>query len=122
MNNITNYLDNKVKRSPVYDVYPSSMECECGCFAGGQSEMDAIRKLDPNRADMFEWIEDGIKRFGKPTAKKHSTWGGVNWTDEERNQVLTKYFGDDSEHIEKITALTCGSECGPGTMKGMMNY
>ena len=80
--------------------------------------MDAIRKLDPNRAEMFEWITKGIKKFGKPIAKKHSTWsGGVDWTRKERNQVLTKYFGDDSEHIEKTTALACGEGCGPGTLK-----
>lgn len=116
------YLENNVKRSPVYNTYKSSMECECGCFAGGKEEMDAIRKLDPNRAEMFEWITEGIKKFGKPIAKKHAEWGGVNWTEDERNNVLTKYFGNDSEHIEKITALTCGAECGPGTMKGMMDY
>ena len=30
------YIENQVKCSPVYDTYPNSMECECGCFAGGK--------------------------------------------------------------------------------------
>jgi len=114
------YLDNGLKKSPSYDEYPSSFECECGCFAG-KGEMEAVRKLDPTRAEFFKWIEEGIKKFGKPTAQRHTTWGGGSWTTKERNEILTKYLGDNTEHIINMGKLVCGSECGAGTMRGVEN-
>jgi len=115
------YIENNVKISPVYKHYPSSLECGCGSFAGGKHEMDAIRKLDPVRGEFFEWLEEGIKKFGSPIAKRHTTWGGSKWSDEDRNQVLEKFF-DNDEHTQKVASLICGSECGAGTMRGMLEY
>jgi len=115
------YIENDVKISPVYKYYPSSLECGCGSFAGGKQEMDTIRKLDPLRADFFEWIEDGIKRFGSPIAKRHTTWSGSKWSDEDKNEVLSKFFEDDP-HSQKMAELICGSECGAGTMKGTTDF
>ena len=115
------YIENDVKISPVYKEYPSSLECGCGSFAGGKSEMDAIRKLDPLRAEMFEWLEEGIKKFGSPIAKKHTDWGGSKWSNEERDEVLEKFFEND-EHTKKIATMICGAECGAGTMRGMTDF
>lgn len=115
------YIENDVKISPVYKIYPSSLECGCGSYAGGKSEMEAIRKLDPNRAEFFEDLTEMIKKYGSPIAKRHTTWGGSNWTDKDRNEVLSKFFEDDV-HTDKVASLLCGSECGAGTMKGMTDF
>lgn len=115
------YIKNNVKISPVYKEYPSSLECGCGSFAGGKSEMEAIRKLDPKRAEFFSWLEQGIMKFGSPIAKRHTTWGGSKWSDSDRNQVLSKFFeGDD--HTDKVASLLCGEDCGAGTLRGTTDF
>lgn len=114
------YIENGLKRSPVYDMgSQDSMECKCGCFAG-KGELEIIRKIDPNRAEFFEWLTIGIKKFGKDLAKKHTTWGGGDWTSEERNEVITKYLGDDADFVIQMSKIVCGSECGAGTMRGLL--
>lgn len=116
------YLENDVKRSPVYDHYPSSLECGCGTFAHGKAEMDAIKKLDPNREEFFKWLTIGVKKFGSEFAKRHTKWGGYDWTDEEVQHVLTEFLGTDKQHTEDISQLICGSECGPSTMRDMVDF
>lgn len=108
------FIENGLKKSPSYDVYPSSMECGCGTFAGF-GEMDAIRRLDPNRAEFFEDLTVFIRKHGTKRAKRHTKWGGdSDWTNEEVQEVLTKYFGGSEmfEHVKKISSQACGAECG----------
>lgn len=118
------FIENGLKKSPSYDVYPSSMECECGTFAG-YGEMDAIKKLDPRRASFLDWVTEGVNQFGSERAKRHAVWGnGKNsdWSSEEVQEVLTKYFGDGKmfEHVQKISSQACGADCGAGSMRGLL--
>lgn len=116
------FIENGIKRSSAYDFWDSSMECECGTFAQ-HGEMDAIKLVDPKRAEFFKDLTEFVKKHGSDLARKHLDWGGDSWTKEEVNQVITNWFGEqDYEHIQKVSQMICGSECGAGTMRGMMNY
>jgi hypothetical protein len=44
--------------------------------------------------------------------------------DDIRNQQLLKTFFDEDEikHIDKMSVNVCGAECGPGTLKGALDY
>ena len=97
-----------------------SFECKCGTFAV-PGELELIRKINPDGFDYLMWIKEGILRFGSKVAKKHSEWGGIGWTEDERQQVLTKYLGADYQHATDVSQMVCGSECGGGTMRAMVD-
>lgn len=117
------FLDNKLKRSPSYETLGFSGECMCGSFAV-RGEAQLLKSVDPERFEFMEWITDGIKRFGSKEAKKYSKWGETQDFDSVRNQQLLELFFDKDEikHIDKMNLNSCGSECGAGTMRGMMDY
>jgi phosphoadenosine phosphosulfate reductase len=117
------FIKNGLKKAPSYDTLGFSGECMCGSFAQ-RGEAQLLKEIDPKRFEFIEWITDGIKRFGTKEAKKYSKWGVSQDFDDIRNQQLLKTFFDEDEikHIDKMSVNVCGAECGPGSMKGALDY
>lgn len=117
------FIESGRKRSPTYESLGFSADCMCSSFAT-KGEAQLLKQVDPNLFEFIEWITDGIKRFGSKDAKKYAKWGETQDFDQVKNQqLLAKFFDEDEiKHIEKMAVNTCGSECGPGTLEGMMNY
>ncbi len=82
---------------------------------------DWQKELPLSEISLIEWITEGIKKFGTATAKKYSKWGATADFDDVRNQELLEHFFtlEERANIESMELNTCGSECGPGTLKGM---
>ena len=121
-----NYIHtNGLRISPAYKLgLGTSGECMCGSFAT-KGEKLLIRKLDPKLADYIEWLEDGIQRFGSAAAKRWSKWGEqAKMSELEKQQQLNSFFKDnpDLKIVNEIESLVCGTECGAGSMKGMLDY
>lgn len=116
---------NELKTSPAYKAgLSTSGECMCGSFAG-RGEKELIRQLDPKLADYIKWLEDGIQRFGTSHAKEYPKWGGQTKMSElEQQQQLDAFTKENPEfdNLDELEALTCGSECGPGTMRGNSDF
>lgn len=115
------FIENNLKRSPAYETLGFSGECMCGAFAE-HDEAKRLEQTDPDRLDFFRWIEEGIRRWGTPEAKKYGKWGRGSYgaNDAVDQEILAKFFDEDEMNIAKrLESLTCGSECGSGTMKGM---
>ena len=117
------FIENGLKRSPSYETLGFSGECMCGSFAS-RGEAQLLKQIDPERFAFIEWITEGIKRFGSKTAKKYSKWGETQDFDDVKNQqILEQFFTkEELENIDKMAVNSCGVECGPSTMRGMMNY
>ena len=112
------FLENNIKRSPVYETLHISGDCLCGCFA----KKDELKLLEMFHPDVFKKIKDlenEIKIKGTKEAKKYSTWGnGGNTKDIESQTTMesfvcsdcildrsstdedTKRFNDEFEDIE----------------------
>lgn len=116
------FIENGLKRSPSYETLGFSVECMCGSFAT-KGEAELLKQVDPERFAFIEWITDGIKRFGSKEAKKYAKWGQTQDFNDIRNQqILEQFFTkDELDNIDKMAVNTCGSECGMGTMRGMMD-
>ena len=117
------FIKNGIKKSPTYDTLGFSGECMCGSFATKEEAM-LLKKIDPQLFDMIEWITEGIKKFGTATAKKYSKWGDTMDFDDARNQELLETFftEDEMPFVDRMESNTCGTECGPGTLKGMTGF
>ena len=83
-----------------------------------------LRQIDPQLFEFIEWITEGIKKFGTATAKKYSRWGDTSDFDSVRNQkILETFFTEDElPFVKAMEADACGTDCGPGTLKGMQDY
>ena len=96
----------------------------CGSFAvSGQKAM--LRKLDSKLADYIEWLEDGIQRFGTNHSRRYPKWGGqAKMSELEQQQQLDGFFRDNPELkvVNDMESMVCGAECGPGSMKGALDY
>ena len=114
------YLSHGLRKSPAYDHgLGTSGECMCGSFATFDEKM-LIKKLDPHLADYIEWLEDGVQRFGTDIAKKRPKWGGNVKMSEIEEQKFINQFID--EGLDKSEGIVCGSECGPGTLRGETDF
>ncbi len=114
------FLKNNIKKSPTYDTLGFSGECMCGSFATKEEAM-LIKKVDPELFELIEWITQGIKKFGTATAKKYSKWGATSDFDDVINQqILENFFTPEEQaNLESMELNTCGTDCGPGTLRGM---
>lgn len=117
--------ENGLKISPAYKLgLGTSGECECGSFAMPH-EKNLIRRLDSDLADYIDWLEVGIEKFGTAQAKKFGKWGMQPKISElEEQQMITRFLTDnpDLNDFQKWESMVCGQECGPGSMKGMLDY
>ena len=94
--------------TPAYEMgFPSSGECLCGSFADLDLKQH-ISKIDPELAAFIAWMEEGVRRWGTPRAKKYAKWGGTANMDDIENQETL---------FEEAQDLICGQECGVGTYK-----
>lgn len=117
--------ENGLKISPAYSLgLGTSGECLCGSFAT-KGEKLLIRKLDPKLADYIQWLEEGIQKFGSKEAKRYSKWGEqAKMSELEQQQQMDFFFKEnpDLKIVNEIESVVCGVECGPGSMKGMLDY
>jgi len=101
-----------LKITPVHAVMGMSGECNCGSF-GTRREKELITQLDPKLADYISWLEEGIKKFGTPMAKKYGIWGG------NTQRIADIKTGQSTLDFD---AELCGVECGPGTLRGDTDF
>ncbi len=104
------FLENNLRRSPVYDFLEFSGECECGCFAE-KYEAKMLKQIYPETTDFFEWLEEGVRRFGNPLIKtEYLHWGnrasGIETIEDQK--TMEEFAG-----IDEIENLVCGVECRP---------
>ena len=116
--------ENGVKITPVHKKLGMSGECMCGSYAT-KGEKGLLRDMDPELAGYIEWLEDGVRRFGTPQAKRHSTWGGSIRMSELEQQKMLDVFFDARPDLRDVNAMQygiCGEECGAGTLRGGEDY
>ena len=113
------FIENNLKKSTVYEWANTSLECACGSFAQPE-HLELIKKHAPKLYDYIMWIKDGIERFGSDHAKQWSDWGDLKPRDDAQ-QILEKFFGDNIEHQMAVEKMVCGSECGAGTMRAIVD-
>jgi len=111
--------------SPAYQTpLKVSGDCLCGSYASHNDKV-ALRLVDPKLADYIEWLEEGVEKFGTPAAKKYGKWGGrVKMSELEQQQQLDSFLKQNpalSEVVE-MESQVCGTECGPGTLRGLIDY
>lgn len=118
-------LTKNIKTSPSYDHGLNvSGDCLCGSFAN-YSVKDTLRKADPHLAGYIAWLEDGIQKYGSKQAKKYSKWAGTTRMSEmekqtQLDQVLETF--PSLKAVNNAESQFCGSDCGPGTMKGETDF
>ncbi len=111
--------------SPAYKMgFGTSGECLCGAFAT-HGEKELIQKLDPTLTSYLQHLEELVQLVGTPQARKFPTWGGsAKMTELEEQQILSDFFAE-NPHLadaQELSSIICGQECGPGTMRGMIDY
>ena len=110
--------------SPAYKMgFGTSGECLCGSFATHDEKM-LIRQVDPHLAAYIEWLEDGIKRFGMPMARRFPRWGGgAKMSEVETQKVLDDFTKRHSDvPLTEAEQITCGTECEARTMRGETDF
>ena len=117
--------ENGLKISPAYKLgLGTSGECLCGSFATKGNKL-LIRELDPKLADYIDWMELGIQKFGSKHSKRWPKWGGqAKMSELEQQQQLDQFFKEnpDLKIVNEIESIVCGVECGPGSMKGAVDF
>ena len=116
-------ITQNIKTSPAYETGVGiSGDCLCGAYASYQ-EKAALKKADPHLATYIEWLEEGVKQFGTEYAKKHPRWGQTSsMTDIEQQTVLDHVLEKEGFTASEMAEnQICGTDCGPGTMRGMMD-
>ena len=116
--------ENGLKITPVHAKLGISGECMCGAFAT-RGEKEMIMQIDPKLAEYIKWLEDGIQKFGTEYAKRYPKWGGqAKISEKEQQQHIDGFFADnpDLKPVNELEEAICGVECGPGTMRGEMDY
>tara|TARA_R100001244_G_scaffold41733_1_gene37655 strand:+ start:207 stop:1139 length:933 start_codon:yes stop_codon:yes gene_type:complete len=114
------FIENDIKRSPVYETLHISGDCLCGCFAK-KEELKLLEMFHPDVFTEIKRLEKLVKEKGSPEAKKNSVWGIHNQTtesveaqdnleayvcsecffDNTGKEADTKRFNDEMEDIDK---------------------
>jgi len=92
------FIENDIKRSPVYDTLHISGDCLCGCFAQS-GELEALRMFHPEVYEKIRKIEKKLQTCGTDKAKKNPTWGvfkqsTIKSNDEIEQLVCNECFFD----------------------------
>ena len=86
------FIENKLKKTPVYDWLNRSGECYCGAFTQ-PGDLKVMQKYDPLAFDTIKYYEKLIKKNGTDVARKNSKWGEHNQsTNDIINQTLLDNF------------------------------
>jgi len=70
------FIENDIKRSPVYETLHLSGDCLCGCF-GQTQDLKLIQMFHPTAFNEIKRLEELIKKEGSPNAKKYGLWGNT---------------------------------------------
>jgi 3'-phosphoadenosine 5'-phosphosulfate sulfotransferase (PAPS reductase)/FAD synthetase len=85
------FIENDIKRSPVYETLHISGDCLCGCFAQ-KGELKLLEMFHPEVFKKIKDLENQIKIKGTKEAKKHSTWGNGGNTKSIESQTTIESF------------------------------
>jgi len=98
------FIENNLKKTPVYDWLNRSGECYCGAFTQ-TGDLKLMQKYDPLAFETIRRYEKLIQKNGTEIAKKNSKWGEQNQaTDDIINQtVLDNFVKTDEDY--------CGESC-----------
>jgi len=117
--------ENGLRISPAYETpLRVSGDCLCGSFSSYHDKA-ALRNIDPKLADYIEWLEIGIEKFGTKNAKKYGKWGGTTkMSDLEQQRQLDQFITNNPMlgNISEMESQVCGTECGPGTLRSLIDY
>ena len=104
---VTKYwIENNIKRSPVYDTLHISGDCLCGCFAK-KEELKLLEMFHPEVFAEIKRLEKLVKEKGSKEAQRFTTWGNNKKSTMEveaqstiENTVCTECFFDREETDE----------------------
>ena len=88
------FIENNIKRSPVYDTIHISGDCLCGCFAK-KGELKLLEMFHPTVFAEINRLEKLVKDNGSQDAKKHKTWGIFNQSTLSKQTQLQDYVCND---------------------------
>ena len=71
------FIENDIKRSPVYETLHISGDCLCGCFAK-KDELKLLEMFHPEVYAEIKRLEKLILEKGTDLAKENSNWGNLN--------------------------------------------
>jgi 3'-phosphoadenosine 5'-phosphosulfate sulfotransferase (PAPS reductase)/FAD synthetase len=98
------FIENKLKKTPVYEWLNRSGECYCGAFTQ-PGDLKLMQKHDPFAFETIRRYEKLIQENGTDVAKKNCKWGEHNQaTDDIINQTLLDSFIKTDEDY-------CGESC-----------
>jgi len=98
------FIENNLKKTPVYDWLNRSGECYCGAFTQ-PGDLKLMQKYDPLAFETIRRYEKLIQENGTDVAKKNCKWGEHNQsTDDIINQTLLDGFIKTDEDY-------CGESC-----------
>ena len=99
------FMENDIKRSPVYETLHISGDCLCGCFAQ-KEELKLLEMFHPEVFEKIKKLEKMIKEEGSESSRKYSTWGNSNKTtkDIKSQTVLESYICSDCILDRTVTA------------------
>ena len=99
------FMENDIKRSPVYETLHISGDCLCGCFAQ-KEELKLLEMFHPEVFEKIKKLEKMIKEEGSEYSRKYSTWGNSNKTtkDIKSQTVLESYICSDCILDRTVTA------------------
>ena len=103
------YIENGLKRSPVYDTLHISGDCLCGCFAE-KSELKLLQMFHPEVFNEIKRLEKKLMEEGRAFAKTNKTWGKF----ERRSQSATENTEAQSQ-IENFLCNDCFFDKNQGT-------
>lgn len=104
------FIENKLKKTPVYEWLNRSGECYCGAFAEPW-DLKLMETHDPLAYNTIKWMEKQIEIRGSNKAKKYNKWGYKESTLDVQNQTqLETFTARDGELVEVIDDY-CGESC-----------
>ena len=94
------YIENDIKRSPVYDTLHISGDCLCGCFAK-KEELKLLQMFHPEVFNEIKRLEKKLMEEGREYAKRYKTWGGC------KTQGLATENTEAQSQIESFLCNDC---------------
>lgn len=105
------FVENGLKKTPVYEWLNRSGECYCGAFTQVW-DLQLMEKYDPLAFNTIKYYEKLIQEKGTEQAKKNGKWGErkMQSTDDVENQKVLDTFFNDPDGI-KVNEDYCGESC-----------
>jgi len=88
------FIENDIKRSPVYDVLHLSGDCLCGSFSR-KEELKLLEMFYPKVFAEINRLEKLVQVKGSTEAKNHSKWGKFSQTTMSNQTQLQDYVCND---------------------------